>query len=61
MRHPFEMEQNKERKSMDFDVYFPPKERISSKDLIEATNFDFNSFEDLFYLVFYFFYLKIPS
>ena len=36
-RHPFEMEQNKERKSMDSYVYFPPKERISSQDLIEAT------------------------
>ena len=37
MRHPFEMEQNKERKSMDSDVYFPPKERNSSQDLIKAT------------------------
>ena len=31
------MEQNKERKSMDLDVYFPPMEKISSQDLIEAT------------------------
>ena len=31
------MEQNKERKSMDSDVYFQPKETISSQDLIEAT------------------------
>ena len=38
MRHPSEMVQNKERKSMDSDIYFPPKEIFSFQDLFEATN-----------------------